>query len=280
MNYHYPRIIALVTSHIFSIVGIFHLYDIFTMSLFYQLIIWHTVTGFGITAGAHRLWSHKSFKATIPAKVILMILNSICNQGHLIYWCKDHRTHHRYSDTLGDPHSSTHGFFYSHIGWLFYKKPEEVKNAGKNIQIDDLYEDKVVMFQYMLFPYWNLFWCFGFPTIYGKYVLNSYWSGFIIFGVLRWMICLHSTWCVNSIAHFYGYTPYKDIPPRESLITSIVALGEGSHNYHHTYPYDYATSEYGILKNWNPTKLFIDLMYYCGLVYDLKRVKNVSYKKS
>lgn len=279
MKYHISRIIILSFAHLLSIIGIYQFYNIFSFSLLCQLIGWHTITGFGITAGAHRLWSHKSYEATITAKIILMILNSICNQAHLLYWCKDHRTHHKHSDTIADPHSSMHGFFYAHIGWLLYKKSDEVIFAGKQINIDDLYKDKVVMFQYNLYPWWNIFWCYIFPTLYGKYILNSYWNGFIIFGILRWVILLHCTWCVNSVAHFYGYRPYKNIPPTETLLTSIVALGEGSHNFHHTYPYDYATSEYGIFGNWNPTKLFIDIMYYMGLVYNLKRVKYIKIKE-
>lgn len=46
--------------------------------------------------------------------------------------------------------------------------------------------------------------------------------------------------------------------------------GEGFHNYHHTFPYDYATSEYG----WkiNLTTCFIDLMCFLGLASQRKRV--------
>ena len=273
--YRFDRIITFSIGHILSIFAIKHFYDIYSLSLLFQFILWHHLGAIGITAGAHRLWSHRSYKAKFPTRVLLMILNSISNQGHIIYWCKDHRLHHKYSDTLADPHSSLHGFFYCHIGWLFYRKPKEVKEVMNTINVDDLYEDKVVMFQYKLFPWWNLFWCFVFPTLYGKYMFNSYWTGFIIFGILRWVFLLHATWCVNSIAHLYGNRPYKDISPRQSFITSILAVGEGWHNYHHVYPYDYATAEYGFLYEWNPTKLFIDFLYIIGQVYDRKKVTNV-----
>ena len=79
--------------------------------------------------------------------------------------------------------------------------------------------------------------------------------------MLRYVICLHATWSVNSVAHSFGNRPYnKNIPPCESKFTSIVACGEGWHNFHHVYPYDYAASEYGILNQWNPTKLWIDFL--------------------
>lgn len=47
-------------------------------------------------------------------------------------------------------------------------------------------------------------------------------------------------------------------------------LGEGFHNYHHTFPFDYATSEFGC--RLNLTTAFIDLMCFLGLARDRKRV--------
>ena len=49
--------------------------------------------------------------------------------------------------------------------------------------------------------------------------------------------------CVNSVAHHWGPRPYKNIPPAESLFTAVVANGEGWHNWHHSYPFDYAASQ-------------------------------------
>lgn len=49
------------------------------------------------------------------------------------------------------------------------------------------------------------------------------------------------------------------------------ALGEGWHNWHHKYPFDYAASEFGIDKQFNPTKLFIDVCVSLGLASECKR---------
>lgn len=38
-------------------------------------------SGFGITVGVHRLWSHRSYSAAFPVRFILMLCNSIANQG-------------------------------------------------------------------------------------------------------------------------------------------------------------------------------------------------------
>ena len=49
----------------------------------------------------------------------------------------------------------------------------------------------------------------------------------------------------------------------------VLLVGEGFHNYHHTFPYDYSTSEFG----WklNLTTCFIDLMRFLGLAQECKR---------
>lgn len=45
--------------------------------------------------------------------------------------------------------------------------------------------------------------------------------------------------------------------------------GEGFHNYHHTFPFDYSASELGL--TFNPTTWFIDFMFWLGLVTDRKQ---------
>ena len=73
------------------------------------------------------------------------------------------------------------------------------------------------------------------------------------------MLVLHATWLVNSAAHMFGMKPYDTkIGPSENMAVSLVAMGEGFHNYHHTFPYDYSTSEWGL--QFNITTAFIDLM--------------------
>jgi len=54
-------------------------------------------------------------------------------------------------------------------------------------------------------------------------------------------------------------------------LVSILAVGEGWHNWHHKYPFDYAASELGVLAQYNPTKLFIDTCAKLGLVWNRRR---------
>lgn len=102
---------------------------------------------FGITAGAHRLWSHKAYKARLPLRIFLMILQTIAFQNCIYEWARDHRVHHKFTDTDADPHNASRGFFFSHMGWLLIRKHPEVKEKGKLIDMSDLEQDPVVMFQ-------------------------------------------------------------------------------------------------------------------------------------
>ena len=78
--------------------------------------------------------------------------------------------------------------------------------------------------------------------------------------------------CVNSAAHLYGDHPYDPKSwPAENPLVSVMAIGEGWHNWHHKYPFDYAASEFGISKQFNPTKLFIDMCIFLGLASNPKR---------
>lgn len=68
-------------------------------------------------------------------------------QDAAIDWARDHRVHHKYSETDADPHNAKRGFFFSHIGWLLCRKHPEVKEKGKNIDLSDLESDPILAFQ-------------------------------------------------------------------------------------------------------------------------------------
>lgn len=64
--------------HIMGFIGLIYAFN--EPALFSKILlthcIFHNVWALGITAGAHRLWSHKSYQASFVWKVIVMILNS------------------------------------------------------------------------------------------------------------------------------------------------------------------------------------------------------------
>merc|ERR1719469_1859924 len=110
---------------------------------------------------------------------------------------------------------------------------------------------------------------------------EKFWNAFFVAGALRYAIVLHFTWCVNSAAHLYGDHPYDPLSyPGENPFVSFAALGEGWHNWHHKYPFDYAASEYGVLTQYNPTKLIIDACAAVGLVTERKRATSMWARES
>lgn len=111
------------------------------------------------------------------------------------------------------------------------------------------------------------------PTIVPAYFWGeSYTHAYFICAMLRYVFTLHMTWLVNSAAHFYGNRPYDErIRPVENVLVSIVAGGEGFHNYHHTFPQDYSTSEFGAFK-FNFSKGLIDFFALFGQAYDRTKI--------
>lgn len=59
-----------------------------------------------MTGGAHRFWTHRSYKATTPLRIILMLCFTLAGQNSIYEWVRDHRVHHKFSETDADPHNS------------------------------------------------------------------------------------------------------------------------------------------------------------------------------
>lgn len=236
------------------------------------------LSGLGVTAGAHRLWSHRSYNAAWPLRLFLMLCQATSFQRSVFSWATNHRVHHKHSDTEADPHNVNRGFFYSHIGWLLVKRNAAYEAALAQLDASDLWDDPIVRFQHVIdsigsLSFFSQTMCFPLPAFVAHYGWGEdFWVAYFVAGHLRFVMSLHATFCVNSFAHIYGMRPYTcAIPPAENRWVSYVAIGEGWHNYHHTFPYDYATSEFGHMQQFNPTKLFIDACDWLGLAWDCKR---------
>mmetsp|Transcript_20099 Transcript_20099/g.30562 ORF Transcript_20099/g.30562 Transcript_20099/m.30562 type:complete len:327 (-) Transcript_20099:318-1298(-) len=271
-NLNWPMIIYNVIVHYAAIVGLLKVANCQANTLIWAFTLW-PISGIGITVGVHRLWSHRSYEASFLARVFLMLANSIANQGSIYHWVRDHRVHHKHSETTADPHNATRGFFFAHIGWLLVKKDPEVVKAGRELDFSDLLEDPVVMFQKRLDPWFELFMCYVFPALVATHGWGeTFWNGFFVAGALRYVYVLHCTWLVNSAAHLYGDHPYDVLSyPAENPFVSFFSVGEGWHNWHHKYPFDYAASEFGVMSQFNPSKLLIDMMASVGMVWGRKR---------
>ncbi|PHH58595.1 hypothetical protein CDD80_2087 [Ophiocordyceps camponoti-rufipedis] len=126
-------------------------------------IFYYFSTGLGITAGYHRLWAHTSYKATLPLKIFLAACGAGAVEGSIRWWSRDHRAHHRYTDTEKDPYSVRKGLLYSHMGWMIFK--QNPKRTGRT-DISDLNEDPVVVWQHTHYLKCVVFMAFIFPTVF------------------------------------------------------------------------------------------------------------------
>jgi len=261
------------------LIGSLHLGALWSLYLMCTRTMWQTnlfsfvlyvLSGIGITAGAHRLWAHRSYKAKLPLRIFLAFFQSMAFQNHIFEWSRDHRVHHKYSETEADPHNANRGFFFAHVGWLMCRKHPAVIEKGKQIDCSDMLADPVVRFQKKYYLLSVLLCCFVLPTAIPVYFWGEKaYIAFYAAAIFRYCWTLNMTWLVNSAAHLWGSHPYdKRINPAENLITILGAVGEGFHNYHHTFPWDYATSELGWV--FNTTTLFINFCALFGQAYDLK----------
>ncbi|CAJ0604465.1 unnamed protein product [Cylicocyclus nassatus] len=266
------NVILFAGLHIGALIGFYQLLFIAKWSTVFWSIALHVAGAIGVTAGAHRLWSHKSYKANLPYRILVMLMNTTAFQNDIIEWARDHRCHHKWTDTHADPHNTKRGFFFSHMGWLLVKKHPQIKEQGKKLDLSDLYADPVLVFQRKYYIPMVLLFCFLLPTVIPVYMWKeSPLIAFYTAALFRYCFLLHSTWFINSAAHMFGYKPYDSrISPVESVWTSVTAVGEGGHNFHHTFPQDYRASEYSMKLNW--TCLFIDAFAAIGWVYDRKSV--------
>lgn len=150
-------------------------------------------------------------------------------QNDLYEWTRDHRVHHKYSETDADPHNVNRGFFFAHVGWLMCKKHPEVFLRGKSVDCSDLLQDPVIRFQKACYVPLVAIICFYMPMVLPYYLFGeSYLNGFFVAGMTRYVLSLNFTWLVNSAAHIWGNKPYdKNISPVENAFVSLVAIGEG-----------------------------------------------------
>ncbi|CAL7934093.1 unnamed protein product [Xylocopa violacea] len=152
--------------------------------------------------------------------------------------------HHKYTNTNADPHNPSRGFFFAHMGWLLVRKHPDMKKKCANLDLSDLMEDPFVVWQKKLYVVLMPLCAFLFSILVPWYFWNENLIVSYSVTLFRYTIVLHSTWLVNSIAHRWGMKPYdKHCGSTENKMVPLLIAGEGWHNYHHAFPWDYRSSE-------------------------------------
>ncbi len=185
----------------------------------------------GICLGYHRLLTHRSFQVPKPVGYIIATIGALALQGGPLFWVAGHRMHHLYTEDIDkDPYSATRGFWWSHMGWLFYPHPEFFNRDQYQKYAPDLARD----------PYYQWldrnFLLLQIPLGLLLYALGG-WS-FVIYGVfVRAVVLWHTTWLINSATHMMGYRSFEvEDDSRNLWWAALLTYGEGWHNNHHAYP--------------------------------------------
>ncbi len=243
-----------------------HGIDLFQILLF---VFYYFATGMSITLGYHRLYSHRAFKANAFVEWWTVFFGAGAFEGSVIAWSADHRRHHKFVDQDEDPYDINKGFFHAHCGWLLFssKEPVVLDNVG------DMKKSRLLMFQHRYYVPLCFLIGFGSPTLIGWL-----WGGaeaalasFLIAGLLRAVLVQHFTFFINSFCHMIGSRPYDTgTTARDSAIMALFTYGEGYHNYHHKFQYDYRNA----IKPWgyDPTKWAIWALEKVGMASGLRRV--------
>lgn len=219
----------------------------------------YIVRMFGITAGFHRYFSHRTYKVGRITQFALAFLGSMSAQKGVLWWAAHHRHHHKHSDTDEDIHSPRRGFWWSHVGWMLCHKYDDTRYE----LIKDLTQYRELVW---LNRYW---WVAPLSLALGLFALGG-WSMLLIGFCLSTVLLYHGTFTINSLSHVFGSRRYDtDDLSRNNWFLALLTLGEGWHNNHHHFQ---ASANQGFFW-WEVDISFyvIGFMRRCGLAWDVKR---------
>lgn len=187
---------------------------------------------FGVTAGYHRYFSHKSYKTSRVFQFFLAWLGCSAVQKGPLWWCAHHRHHHKYSDTDLDPHSPVaKTVWFAHVGWIV--APDFVKTDWSMVR------------DWLKFPElrWlnNWHWVPGIVLgaicyLVGYWTNSGAWSAVVVGFVISTVMLYHTTFLVNSACHLFGKRRFQTTDDsRNNVVVALLTMGEGWHNNHHHY---------------------------------------------
>jgi stearoyl-CoA desaturase (delta-9 desaturase) len=198
-------------------------------------VAFYVACGLSITAGYHRLFAHRTYRAKAPLRWCLLLFGAASFQNSALAWSADHRAHHADTDGPGDPHAIDRGFWFAHIGWLFRPRAASADVS----RLADLWAVRSIRWQHR----WCALVSIGVGLLLPTAIASTWgdpWGGLLVAGLLRAAILLQATFCVNSLAHLIGVRRYDPrSSARDSALVALVTFGEGYHSFHHRFPFDY-----------------------------------------
>ncbi|PSN55637.1 hypothetical protein C0J52_04061 [Blattella germanica] len=274
----WPMVLYYVHLHIGALFGIAYIFTeakIMT-TLFASLITLLAVLG--TTAGAHRLWAHRSYTANSVLRVLLMISQTFLLQGSIYNWILDHRLHHKYFRTDMDPYNNKKGLLHAYLITNIKKKHPDYDKYAATIDMSDILADPIVMFQkryyWLLVPIVGILLPWNAPVEYwGEHILTS----LAMLCFLRCTVALHLTLLINTSAYIWGIEEGDKSYANSNLVFFITK----SHwpQYHYLLPWDYQTGEYGTYGE-GCTSTFIRIWAAMGWATDLRTIDTDSVRRA
>jgi stearoyl-CoA desaturase (delta-9 desaturase) len=230
---------------------------------------------FAITGFLHRYFSHKTYATSRAFQFVMALWAATAVQRGALWWAYTHRHHHQHSDEPDDKHSPVvDGFWWSHIGWITSKQNFPTDYA----KIPDLakYPELVFLNRFdILVP------LLAGGAVYGAGAwLGAHGPQLLVWGIVSTVVLFHGTACINSLAHVFGSKRFKTTgdESRNSLLLTLITLGEGWHNNHHRYQ---ATTRQGFYWwEFDPTYYLLKLLSWTGLIWGLKGVPDSVYAEA
>ena len=213
---------------------------------------------FGITAGYHRYFSHRSYSLGRVPRFLMALLGASAAQKGPLWWAAHHREHHRFSDTARDIHSPLHGgVWWSHAGWIL--SPHFAKTRVEAVRDLACFPELV----------WLDRWHWAAPVLLAL-ACAALGSRMLVWGFfVSTTLLYHGTFTVNSLAHLFGARRFETgDDSRNNAVVALLTLGEGWHNNHHRFP---GVTKQGIAP-WelDPAWLGLRLMAALGLAHGLR----------
>ena len=213
-------------------------------------------------------------KKTLGGLIVLnlALLGTLALQGSILQWSFEHRKHHAHVDTDEDPYSIKKGFWYAHVLWLFEpSRPLDEK------WVTDLVRRPWLRAQHRWYPW------FGFGSnallfLIVGWAFGDFLGAFVIAWWTRILVSHHLTWFINSLAHMWGARTYsRELSAVDNFVIALLTVGEGYHNYHHTFASDYRNGVRWY--HFDPAKWLIWSLERVGMARNVKRYDALAIRK-
>lgn len=198
-----------------------------TLHLLGWLAATYSLRMFGVTAGYHRYFGHRSYKLGRVGQFAMAFLSQTSAQKGVLWWAAHHRVHHQKADREGDVHSPVlRGLWWAHVGWILSNDFDE-------------YDPRAVA-DFAKYP--ELRWLDRYhwvPTVVfgGVIALIGGWPAFVWGYIVSTVVLYHCTFAINSLAHLWGTRPFDTVDAsRNNFLLALITFGEGWHNNHHYSP--------------------------------------------